>query len=116
MTEQTPNDAAFIKVSSELIRRRNDLVALQKLKTVSSRLDNWSRGQIRGTRTDTLHSDEFSNLSRILGMIESDDAIHESIERTQRKIEELTVLSEIYLRGGDVVAAKLTSSPETLRK
>lgn len=91
-------------------------MALQKLKAVSNRLDNWSRNQIRGTRADILHSDEFSNLSRILGMIESDDAIHESIEKTQRKIEELTVLSETYLRGGDIVAAKLASSPETLRK
>ena len=91
-------------------------MALQKLKTVSGRLDNWSRGQIRGMRSDTLHSDEFSNLSQILAMIESEDAIHDSIEKTQRKIEQLTILSEVYLRGGDVVAAKLSSSPENTRK
>jgi len=67
-------------------------------------------------RSDTLHSDEFSNLSQILAMIESEDAIHDSIEKTQRKIEQLTILSEVYLRGGDVVAAKLSSSPENTRK
>ena len=106
MTEMTPNDSAFIKVSIELMKRRNDLLALQKLKAATGRFDNWTRNQLGGIRSDTLHSDEYQGMGKILSLI-AGDRIEDAIETTNAKLEELTRLSETYIRGGDIVAAKL---------
>lgn len=107
MAEMTPNDAAFIKVSSELIRRKNDLLTLERLKAMTARLDNWSRSQLKGIRNDTLHSEDYLGLGAIVALI-GDDNVDDAITRTKTKIEELTVLAETYIRGGDIVATKLS--------
>ena len=107
MTEMTKNDEAFIKISSELICLRNDLEALKKLKILKSRMDNWSHKQLQGLDPSAVHTQLYQGLSRMIFLVSQEGSVENEIHRTEQRIVELTTLSTAYLRGEDVVAAKL---------
>lgn len=107
MTESTPNDRAFIKVSMELQCLRNDLSALEKISHGFAYVNQASRDTFKNFRTDMVHSPEWTGVSKIIGLLSNASKMQEEQKKMRERITELERLLEVYIKGGDIVASKL---------
>lgn len=109
MSEVTPNDVAFIKVSSELHMVRNSLAFLEVFKSYALRADNWTKSKLIDLDTSSVLVDECNSFKDIIPYITDDgDKIRNLILRLQKRQKELEKLSDTYLKGGDILVAKLS--------
>lgn len=102
------NDRAFITVNQDLLRLRNDLKALQQLESIAGKLDAWTRDQVTvNLRSDALHSKGWEGMSAAVVMLSDRTKMRAEINKTLERITSLERLCETYMRGGDIVQAKL---------
>jgi hypothetical protein len=104
---QESNDRAFIKLSKELICVRNDLEALVLLKIPVSVLNTYNVNKLVHHRGDKTHSPELAGLSKAIEYMASDGKLNKAIEKAQTRVTELERLCEAYMRGEDIIQAKL---------
>ena len=107
MTEMTPNDRAFIKISEELIRKQNDLDALKKLESVASSVNDWGRKNLLGLGENRTHSDEIAGLSKIINLISNISELRAYQAKVQERVDRLKDMADAYLKGQDIVAHRL---------
>jgi len=67
----TPNDKAYIKISQELLRLRNDHSVMQMIPTITSSMNQWHRAKLKEVRVG-LHSEGREGWSELLNLISSD--------------------------------------------
>jgi hypothetical protein len=102
MADTTANDQAFIKISKELHCLRNDLAALSAVQYTNLR-----NTSLKGLRTDAVHSENYKGLGKIIELMSSEVKMREALEQLRERIHKLEDLSDVYMRGGDIVAARL---------
>lgn len=104
----TSNERAFIKVSEELIRKQNDLDVLVKMEGVASGVSEWHRKIIGALTQDRVHSEDFQGISKAMGLLGNIAQIRKSVTATQERIERLKCLADAYMRGEDIIQARLS--------
>jgi len=58
-----------------------------------------------------VHSSEWNGLSKLVGMM-ADGTIHNEVKKIKERVAELERLAETYVRGGNIIQAKLTGTAE----
>lgn len=99
--DMSSNDRAFIKISKELLCLRNDLACFKALQYINARESN------KTFRTSMTNSDEWTGLGKIVGLLNDSTKMAQTIKKTEERITRLEELSEVYVKGGDLVAARL---------
>jgi hypothetical protein len=103
----TPNDKAYIKISQELLRLRNDLSVMQMIPTITSSMNQWHRAKLKEVRVG-LHSEGREGWSELLNLISSDTSeLESSLQKIKGRIKLLEELSEAYIKGQDIIQLKL---------
>jgi hypothetical protein len=109
MSDITPNDKAYLNIAIQLRRLENDIVILNIIKTMSSRQDAYMVDQLSNIRTADVYTDKVKALIPMIELLgRGREAINEIIERQTKRRIVLQELADVYLAGGDIVAAKLT--------
>lgn len=85
---------------------RNDLAALEKLYNLFSYLNANTRDTIKTFRGDRVHTDQYKGLSKALVMLGNGEMTPE-LQSLRERIAKLEELSEGYLKGQDIVQARL---------
>jgi len=101
------NDKAFIKISKDLLCLRNDLLALNRLESLTKGINAWQRDQMRNIRPDRVHSEKLSGLSLVVKLMGDYEAMIAEIKKIEHEIDRLEILSEAYIRGEDIVQTRL---------
>lgn len=108
MTDPTSNDKAFIKVSEEIRRLENSLVVMEAVKKSLIRMDQYARGSLRDLNTDKAFTEEIDTWLKVLPFFSDDGTkIEAKIELSKKRLDELRLLQEVYLKGGNILASKL---------
>lgn len=109
MTDITPNEKAFIKVSQDLLRARNDVLALQAIVEAAGQFNQWNRTKLSEHRPDRHHTDEYLGISKALYLMGHAGEANNALTKAKGKVEALERLSEAYMRGENIIQAKLAS-------
>lgn len=101
------NDQAFIKISKELLCKRNDLLMLQKFQQLVNYLNHGARETLKDIRSDRIHSEEFKGISKFMALMSDVQATHDAVNELKERITKLEQLSEAYMAGRDVIQTRL---------
>jgi len=110
MTEITTNEKSFIKISEELRRLENSLEIVKAFKAFISRADNFAKTQLGNIELDKAFTAEIDAWVTIFPYISDSTKLIVKIEDMELRIKELCALQDVYLKGGDIVAAKLAAT------
>jgi len=105
----TPNERAFITISDELRRLENSLVVMEVLKKTVVRMDQWTKTNLADVDHNHVFTAEMEGWLKVIPYICDDGSkIREKADTAATRIEELKKLQEVFLKGGNIVAAKLS--------
>ncbi len=107
--EITPNEFAFLQISEEYHKINNSLQVLDKFATVVSRLDSWTKQKLGEIDPDKVMIQDMEGFARVLPYLADDgDTLRRKQAVLNKRVKELSSLMDTYLRGGDIVVAKLS--------
>lgn len=105
----TTNQKSFIAISEERCRLDNSLNVMESMAKSVSRMDQWSKQYMGDLKTDIAFTAEVESWMKVIPYLCDDGSkIKTKIEQTRARINELKNLQEVFLKGGDIVQAKLS--------
>jgi len=108
MTEVSRNDEAYLKVAQELRRVENSLEALDSIRHLC-RSDSYISSQMNKIRAGEIYVPEVQALMPMVELIKKGiDGFGDLKDKLETRCETLQELSDVYLKGGDILINKLS--------
>lgn len=113
MADDPKNDQAFIAISSELRKLENSHAVMCSMLKAVQRMDQWARtyfGEIGGKK---VYTDEITDWIKVFPFISDDGTLLKAkLAKTMDRIEELRKLQDVYLKGGNILQSKLSTTKD----